>query len=98
MAPSEVVLAVLVTNTVVSVAGLIVSMQVNMVPSGRTNCIAGTFDQSNLLWISTKGVIPTGFEQPGFDDSAWPAALGQVNYPQAPWNTLTIAAVAPVTI
>ncbi|KAJ7764417.1 hypothetical protein B0H16DRAFT_1414014 [Mycena metata] len=97
-APSEVVLAVLVTNTAASTAGLLVAMEVNMVPSGRTSCTAGAFMLTDTLWKSTKGPIPDGFEQPGFDDSAWPAVAAEAVYPAAPWGTVTIATVAPVTI
>jgi hypothetical protein len=76
-APTEVVLAVLATNTAASVAGLLVAMEVNMVPAGRTNCTAGAF------------------EQPGFDDSAWPAAFAEGGYGAAPWGSVTIAAPSP---
>ncbi|KAJ7150701.1 hypothetical protein C8R46DRAFT_1305369 [Mycena filopes] len=98
-APEELVVAVLATNTAASTAGLLVSMEVNMVPSGRANCTAGGFLLTDAGWKSTKGAIPVGFEQPGFDDSAWPAVVQQVSYPAAPWGTLTIATVAaPVTV
>ncbi|KAJ7044267.1 hypothetical protein C8F04DRAFT_1228650 [Mycena alexandri] len=97
-APSEVVLAVLATNTAASAAGLLVAMEVNMVPSGRTSCTAGAFLLTDALWKSTKGAIPDGFEQPGFDDSAWPVVVAEATYPAAPWDTLTIVTVAPVTI
>ncbi|KAJ6583555.1 hypothetical protein DFH09DRAFT_273169 [Mycena vulgaris] len=97
--PSEVVLAVLATNTAASTAGLLVAMELNMVPAGRTNCTAGAFMTSDFGWKSTKDLIPAGFEQPGFDDSTWPAAFQQAVYPAAPWGTLTIAAPSPpVTI
>ncbi|KAF8195238.1 hypothetical protein K438DRAFT_1827126 [Mycena galopus ATCC 62051] len=98
-APTEVVLAVLATNTVVGPAGLLLTMEVNMVPSGRVNCTAGSFLLSDLGWRSTMGAIPTGFEQPDFDDSAWPAVATEAEYPAAPWDTINIAAAsAPVTI
>ncbi|KAF7362610.1 hypothetical protein MVEN_00609800 [Mycena venus] len=98
-APSEVVLAVLATNTVASVAGLLVAMELNMVPAGRINCTAGVFVLSDNGWKSTKDLIPAGFEQPGFDDSTWPAVVAEVTYPAAPWGTVTIAVPSPpVTI
>ncbi|KAJ7761724.1 hypothetical protein B0H16DRAFT_1688367 [Mycena metata] len=98
-APSEVVLAVLATNIPTGAAGLLVAMEVNMVPSGRTSCTAGSFLITDALWKSTKDNIPDGFEQPGFDDSAWPAVVSETTYPGAPWNTLTIETVAtPVTV
>ncbi|KAJ7469589.1 hypothetical protein FB451DRAFT_1176826 [Mycena latifolia] len=95
----EIVIAVLATNNAASVAGLIFAMEVNMQPAGRTNCTAGSFLLSDELWKSTKGAIPTGFEQPGFDDSTWPAAVDEETYGGATWGTITIAApAAPVTI
>ncbi|KAJ7262730.1 hypothetical protein B0H12DRAFT_1217511 [Mycena haematopus] len=94
-APTEVVLAVLATNTAASVAGVLVAMEINMVPSGRVNCTAGAFILSDAGWKSTKSAIPTGWEQPGFDDSAWPAAVAEAYYPAAPWDTVTIAAPSP---
>ncbi|KAJ6493303.1 hypothetical protein C8R45DRAFT_989349 [Mycena sanguinolenta] len=95
-APTEVVLAVLVTNTAASVAGLLVAMELNMVPSGRASCTAGVFVLSDAGWKSTKDAITIGWEQPGFDDSAWPAAVAEATYPAAPWGTITIAAPSPV--
>ncbi|KAJ7779817.1 hypothetical protein B0H16DRAFT_726385 [Mycena metata] len=97
--PTELVLAVLATNTVASAAGVILSMEVNMVPSGRNNCTAGVFLMTDGSWKSTKDLIPAGFEQPGFDDSTWPAVVGEGAYGVAPWDTLTIATVAtPVAV
>ncbi|KAJ7122295.1 hypothetical protein C8R44DRAFT_876595 [Mycena epipterygia] len=96
--PSEVVLAALVTNTgtAASTAGLIFVMEVNMVPSGRANCTAGSFALSDALTKSVTGAIPAGFEQPGFDDSAWPATVAEETYAAGPnWSTITIAAASP---
>jgi hypothetical protein len=99
-APTEIVLAVLATNTAASTAGVAAAMQVNMVPSGRTNCTAGSYLLTDSGWKSTKDAIPAGFEQLGFDDSTWPAVAQQGAYPDtAPWNTITIAAPSvPITI
>jgi hypothetical protein len=55
-----------------------------MVPTGRTSCTAGAFALTDVGWKSTKGAIPAGFEQPGFDDSAWPAVVVEATYPAAP--------------
>ncbi|KAJ7142030.1 hypothetical protein C8R43DRAFT_1071285 [Mycena crocata] len=97
--PEEVVLAVRATNTVASAAGVIVAVEINMQPSGRANCTAGSFVMSDAVWKSTKGAIPAGFEQPGFDDSAWPPVVAEATYPAKPWGAITIAAPsAPVTI
>ncbi|KAJ7463980.1 hypothetical protein FB451DRAFT_1561917 [Mycena latifolia] len=90
---------VLATNNAASVAGVIFAMEVNMQPAGRANCTAGSFGLSDDMWKSTKGAIPTGFEQPGFDDSAWQAVTEEESYGGATWGTITIAApAAPVTI
>ncbi|KAF7349060.1 hypothetical protein MVEN_01427800 [Mycena venus] len=98
---NEVVFAVLATNvgSAASTAGLIVAVEINMVPTGRTNCTAGSVLVSGPLWKSTKGAIPTGFEQPEFDDSAWPAVVSQEIYGGTIWGDITIAAPSPpVTI
>ncbi|KAJ7848387.1 hypothetical protein B0H14DRAFT_2445985 [Mycena olivaceomarginata] len=94
---SEVVFAVLGTNLgSASRAGVLVAMEINMQPSGRTNCTAGSFVLSDVLWKSAKGAIPTGFEQPGFDDSAWPAVVAEEIYGAGPtWGAVTIAAPSP---
>ncbi|KAJ7212465.1 hypothetical protein B0H12DRAFT_1156377 [Mycena haematopus] len=43
--------------------------------------------------------IPTGWEQPGFNDSAWPPVVTEGEYGAAPWGTNTIApASAPVSV
>ncbi|KAJ7775539.1 hypothetical protein B0H16DRAFT_1361730 [Mycena metata] len=99
--PSEIVLAVLATNagTTPNPAGVLVMMEVNMQPAGRTNCMAGSIVATDAAWRSPVNGIPTGFEQPGFDDSSWSLVAGEGTYPVAPWNTLTIAAPsAPITI
>jgi hypothetical protein len=96
---SEIVLAVLATNSAASAAGVLVEMEVNMQPSGRVGCTAGTIVSTDATWKSTLDGIPAGFEQPDFDDSTWPAIKLEGEYPVAPWNTLTIAAAsAPITI
>ncbi|KAJ6452264.1 hypothetical protein C8R45DRAFT_1123938, partial [Mycena sanguinolenta] len=94
-APTEVVLAVLATNTAASTAGLIVAMELNMVPSGRVDCTAGVFVLSDAGWKSTKDAITIGWEQPGFDDSAWPTVVSEAAYPAAPWGTIAIAPPSP---
>ncbi|KAF7361157.1 hypothetical protein MSAN_01147500 [Mycena sanguinolenta] len=98
-APTEVVLAVLTTNTAASTAGLIVAMELNMVPSGRVNCTAGVIVMSDNGWKSVKSAIPSRWEQPGFDDSAWPAVATEAEYSAASWGTITIVAPSlPVTV
>ncbi|KAJ7203131.1 hypothetical protein GGX14DRAFT_544369 [Mycena pura] len=93
--PSEVVFAVLATNNAAGTAGILVAAEINMVPSGRASCTAGSFVLTDVAWVSTKGAIPTGWEQPGFDDSAWPPVAVEDIYPDGPWGTVTIAAASP---
>ncbi|KAF7303696.1 hypothetical protein MIND_00599000 [Mycena indigotica] len=94
-APEEIVFAVLATNSAAGPAGLIFAAEINMVPSGRVGCIAGAFALTDASWVSTKGMIPAGWEQPGFDDSSWPAAVGVGAFPNSPWGKITIGAAAP---
>ncbi|KAJ7745893.1 hypothetical protein DFH07DRAFT_963087 [Mycena maculata] len=82
------------TGTTVSMAGVVIFMEVNMVPSGRVSCIAGAFVLFDNRWKSTTGAIPTGFEQPGFDDLAWPVVVGEEGEEAYPGT----GASAPVTV
>ncbi|KAJ6484221.1 hypothetical protein C8R45DRAFT_1215008 [Mycena sanguinolenta] len=94
-APSEVVFAVLATNSAPGNAGVLFAAEINMFPSGRANCSAGAWVISNGNWVSTVGAIPTGWQQPGFDDSQWPLVVAERVYPSAPWGAITIAAASP---
>jgi len=94
-APSEIVFAVLATNKAAGAAGVLFAAEINMVPTGRANCTAGAWVNGDADWVSTTGAIPTGWQLPGFDDSAWPLVVGEGAYPVAPWNTVTIAAASP---
>ncbi|KAJ6479028.1 hypothetical protein C8R45DRAFT_1101455 [Mycena sanguinolenta] len=93
---SELVLAVLANNTAVSVAGLLVALEVNMVVGGRNNCTAGIYGNTDGAWVSTMDEIPAGWQLPGFDDSPWPkVSPAEGFYPTAtPWKTVTIAAAS----
>lgn len=91
----ELVFAVVATNTVLSAAGLIASIEINMAAAGRVNCSAGALVISNASWKSPKGAIPTGWELPGFDDSAWPAVKVESAYTGSPWGPVTFAAPSP---
>nr|GAT47194.1 predicted protein [Mycena chlorophos] len=93
--PTEIVFAILGTNAAAGPAGLLFGAEINMVPSDRVGCIAGSFVVSDVVWVSTKGAIPTGWEQPGFDDSDWPPVVSEGTYPAAPWDTVKIGAAAP---
>lgn len=61
-AVSEIVVAVLATNAAVGAAGVLLMMEVNMQPSGRASCTAGSIISSDNAWKSTLDAIPTGFE------------------------------------
>ncbi|KAJ7820115.1 hypothetical protein B0H14DRAFT_2600218 [Mycena olivaceomarginata] len=87
--PPVIVFAVLATNSKAGPAGLMMVSEINMRPSGPTNCVAGSFvltdDQS---WVSTKQDIPAGWQQVGFDDSSWPAVKDEGKFPNAqPWGS-----------
>jgi hypothetical protein len=91
----ELFLTVLATNTVTSAAGVLISMEINMVEAGRANCTAGLFLGTDVSWKSTKGVIPVGWQLPGFDNSAWPAVVSEAVYPVTRWGTITVGAALP---
>ncbi|KAJ6482222.1 hypothetical protein C8R47DRAFT_1049693 [Mycena vitilis] len=95
---SEIVVAVLATNTgaAASRAGMLAFMEVNMVPTGRNGCTAGSYVLTDITWKSTSGAIPAGWEQPGFNDTAWGAVVAEETYPGTKFGTLTIAAASPV--
>ena len=40
---------------------------------------------SDHLWRGKVGA-PTGWEQPDYDDTQWPAALALCTYPEGPWG------------
>ncbi|KAJ6534463.1 hypothetical protein DFH09DRAFT_1043496 [Mycena vulgaris] len=94
-APSQIVFAVLAKNAAAGQAGILFASEINMASTGRANCTAGAFVNGDTSWVSTTGAIPTGWQDPTFDDSAWPPVVGEGNYPVAPWNTVTIAAASP---
>ncbi|CAK5262411.1 unnamed protein product [Mycena citricolor] len=97
--PPKVVFAVLATNVGANTAaGVIIEAVVSMVPTGRANCTASAWVTSDQTWVSTLDTIGQGWEQPNYDDSTWPAAVNEVAYPGAPWNTVVIAAAATPTV
>jgi hypothetical protein len=98
-APSEIVFAVLATNASPGAAGVLFAAEINMAPSGRANCIAGAYVNGDGHWVSTLDAIPTGWQDPAFDDSTWPRVASEAKYPAAPWDTVTVAAaLAPVDV
>ncbi|KAJ7831746.1 hypothetical protein B0H13DRAFT_2371302 [Mycena leptocephala] len=98
LAPTDtIVFAVLATNggTGPNPAGLLASVEINMAVTGRASCTAGALLQTDVTWKSTQGSIPTGWELPGFDDSAWPPVVVAGLYPNAPWGSVMTAAPSP---
>ncbi|KAJ7766123.1 hypothetical protein B0H16DRAFT_1687149 [Mycena metata] len=93
-APSELVFAVFGTNAATGRAGVLAVAEINMAPSGRANCSAGAWVVTDANWVSITGAIPTGWQLPGFDDSAWPSVVAEAIYP-ADWGTVAIAAASP---
>ncbi|KAJ6503726.1 hypothetical protein C8R45DRAFT_571164 [Mycena sanguinolenta] len=86
--------AVLATNSAAGSAGLLVASEINMQPTGPTNCIAGSFVLTDAKsWVSTTQDVPAGWQQVGFDDSSWPAVVDEGKFPDAqPWGSdVTIA-------
>jgi hypothetical protein len=78
-------LAVSATNGSASPAGLIATLEVQ-------------FTDGSSLQVDTDGSwktaqqAPTGWQQPGFDDSGWPTALVEASYGSGPWGSgVTIA-------
>jgi hypothetical protein len=71
-----------------------------MLPTGRASCTAGSYVKSNAVtWRSTTGAISAGFEQPNFDDSAWPLVVGKELYGGKVYGTISVAGPSPpVTI
>jgi alpha-L-rhamnosidase len=81
--PGANVIAVQATNSFAGAAGLIAHLNVPGVTSVVTD--AG--------WKSANAPA-TGWEQPGFDDSAWPAAQVAAKYGSGPWGG-SVSAPAP---
>ncbi|KAJ7616447.1 hypothetical protein FB45DRAFT_934261 [Roridomyces roridus] len=92
-----ILVAVSASNLATSAAGVLMEMEVNMLPGGRNNCTAGVYGYTDALWRSTLDVIPDGWQLPGFDDSTWPLVVDEGSYPDAsPWgSSVSIAAPSP---
>ncbi|KAJ7195800.1 hypothetical protein GGX14DRAFT_700664 [Mycena pura] len=101
----EIVFAVLVDNNA-GTAGLMMGSEINFKPVGPTNCVAGSFvnteaDADTPTWKSTKDTtIPANWQQIGFDDSNWAFVVKEGDYPEAqPWGAdITIAAPTTTAI
>ncbi|KAF7323163.1 hypothetical protein HMN09_00096700 [Mycena chlorophos] len=85
----NVVLAVEATNTLTTAnpAGLIAAVEIISMDI-TCGCNSSALFETDARWVYDTSV-PAGFEQPAFDDSAWPAAVTEVAYGGAPWNTVS---------
>ena len=72
-------IAIAAANTTVSPAGLIAKLT-----SGSTTVT------TDAAWKASQSG-PSGWEQPGFDDAAWPAAKVLAGYGAGPWGSQVIA-------
>ncbi|PRY41778.1 family 78 glycoside hydrolase catalytic domain [Umezawaea tangerina] len=94
-AGGRVVLAALATNrgnVSVNPAGLLVRLSVDLADGTRRDLVTGTG------W-KVADTERTGWQQPGFDDSAWAAATVLAAYGQGPWGrdvSLVVEAPAPL--
>ncbi|GLY93797.1 family 78 glycoside hydrolase catalytic domain [Actinoplanes sp. NBRC 103695] len=80
--PGANVIAVVAVNTNAGPAGLLVKLE-DLVTDGR--------------WKSADAAAP-GWEQPGFDDTAWPAARVAAAYGSGPWGSSVSAPPPPETL
>lgn len=74
------VFAVRTTNGAGSAAGLIAKIRIHYADGTSAIVTTGTD------WKASK-TIDAGFQQPGFDDSAWGAAVQQAVYGSGPWGS-----------
>jgi alpha-L-rhamnosidase len=92
--PGSNALAVAARNTTAGPAGLVARVQV--VTAGGTTALV-----TDAAWRSAQSVTP-GWEDPNFNDSAWPMAAVSGAYGVAPWNTSVVApdpnAASPLTV
>jgi hypothetical protein len=84
--PCDNVFAVSATNAdvVPNPAGVLAAIQITY-QDGSTDVIV-----TDSTWRTNTIPPPAGFEQPSFDDSAWPAATVEGNYGVAPWGAVAI--------
>ncbi|KAF9477968.1 hypothetical protein BDN70DRAFT_787867, partial [Pholiota conissans] len=80
--PSNVVTIAVVGANTGGPAALLASGAISGCTCG---CGANAFVSTDSTWKDTAGV-PAGFIAPGFDDSAWSAAIVQGPYGMAPWG------------
>lgn len=73
-------LAVASTNTTVSPAGMIAKLRITYTDGSTTDIV------TDGSWKASQDG-PSGWQQPSYDDSAWPAALDVAPYGQGPWGS-----------
>ncbi|KAF8152606.1 hypothetical protein B0H34DRAFT_726789 [Crassisporium funariophilum] len=96
LAPDCNVFAVNATNdlTVPNPAGVLVAIQIKYTDGFTQNIV------SDGTWHAFTSV-PAGFQQVGFDDSAWPPATIEANYGASPWGQIITppsASSAPLSL
>ncbi|KAJ6488505.1 lectin, partial [Mycena vitilis] len=86
----KVVIAVYAVNTDVvnNPAGVLASVQIKI---ADCECTSGVSFITDASWKAHTGIPPIGFEQPGYDDSAWPAATVEGPYGMAPWGKVPVS-------
>ncbi|KAJ7632111.1 lectin [Roridomyces roridus] len=92
---NETVFAVFTMNQagVPTPAGLLAAIEVYTV---GCNCTSGALLITDGTWKSNTGT-PAGFELPGYDDSAWPAATIEAHFGVAPWGDVPVGGPGPAT-
>ncbi|WP_156393625.1 family 78 glycoside hydrolase catalytic domain [Nocardioides sp. Root140] len=78
--PASNVFAVRTNNGAGSPAGLVAKVRVTYT-DGTTSVFTTGTD-----WLASK-TVPTGFEAPAYDDSAWGSAAKQADYGSGPWGS-----------
>ncbi|KAJ4479365.1 hypothetical protein J3R30DRAFT_3289440, partial [Lentinula aciculospora] len=84
----EVVFAVFITNEVAGGAGLLASIRLTSTNDSCPGCISTLDVFTSEGWKGFPGTVPSGFEQPGFDDSDWPAVVSEGFYGVNSWETI----------
>ncbi|RCG32873.1 rhamnosidase [Sphaerisporangium album] len=81
--------AIAAQNTTVSPAGVIAALEVDVAGAGRTRIV------TDAAWKAAQ-TVASGWQDPAFNDSAWPAAHVDAAYGSGPWGTnVSVAEPAP---
>ncbi|KAH7869771.1 uncharacterized protein C8R40DRAFT_1073741 [Lentinula edodes] len=78
------------TNTVPNPAGLLAAIQLNSQDGYCADCVSTSSIVTSVAWKAFPGAVPSGFEQQGFDDSSWPAAVEEGANGVEPWGTIAV--------